>query len=269
MAEYLTENQLKEKEFFLKHPRKGQKIIAVTSGKSGIGKTWFAIALAHALSLCKQKVLLFDADNGIENISTQLGLEFVAGMEKAIDGEMSLNQVVQNYDKGHFDVITRKVDSANLSELPIGRLHILGNDLCSLVENYDKTILDMNAGIEKEVRILSGMADNIIVLCTAEPSSLIEAYAYIRVMYEQYAKNKFMIVINQVDSVLEGERVFGLIKKACDDFLKIELYLLGVIRRDTRVRDAIKNKVSIISRYPTAEASEDVWSIAKKLVNYG
>ena len=78
-----------------------------------------------------------------------------------------------------------------------------------------------------------------------------------------------MIVINQVDSVLEGERVFGLIKKACDDFLKIELYLLGVIRRDTRVRDAIKNKVSIISRYPTAEASEDVWSIAKKLVNYG
>ena len=140
MSESLTEILSKDNDNFLKLPRKGRNIIAVTSGKCGIGKTWFSISLAYALSLCKQKVLLFDADNGIENINTQLGLGINCGLEQAINGENSLNQVIVNYDKGHFDVISRRAESANLSVLPIGRLQILGDDLCALSENYDKVI---------------------------------------------------------------------------------------------------------------------------------
>lgn len=269
MAESLTDNPMPDKGGFLTLPRKGQNIIAIASGKSGTGKTWFSISLSYALNLCKQKVLLFDADNGIENINSQLGLDISSGLEKAINDEKSLNQIIYNYDKGHFDIITRKSESAGLSVLPIGRLQILGSDLCIIAENYDKVILDMSAGIEKEVRIISGMADSILVLCNAESPSLTEAYSYIKIMHEQYAKKQFMIVINQVNSIIEGERAYSLLQRACNDFMQVNLQLLGIIRKDARVRDAIKNKVPVISRYPTAEVSEDVWMIAKKLVEHG
>jgi len=266
MVKILTESSSDYNNNFIQLPRKGDNIVAIASGKNGVGRTWFAIALTHAISLCRKKVLLFDADCGMDNINTQLGLSENDGLESAINGKKCLNQVVENYDKGHFDVISRKYDDERLSNVPVGRLQILGDDLCILADNYDKVVLDISAGIENDVRILSGMAKNIIVLCTPEPSSLVEAYKYIKIMFEQYSKNEFLIVINQVNSLQEGERIYELLQKACDDFLNVSIKLLGSVRRDTRVRDAIRNKVSVISRYPTAEVSEDVWMIAKKLV---
>ena len=124
----------------------------------------------------------------------------------------------------------------------------------------------MGAGVEKPVRILSGLAEKIIVVCTDEPTSLTDAYAFIKIMTMQYPKSEICVVINQANSIREGQRTYDTLLKACTNFLKITPPLLGIIRRDTRVRDSIRNQTPIITRYPTSEAAEDVVSIAKKLI---
>ncbi len=246
--------------------RMGNNMIAVASGKGGVGKTWFSITLAQALSGLKQKTLLFDGDLGLANVDIQLGLMARSDLGNVIAGTQTLNQIVIHSDKGHFDVIAGRSGSAGLASMPIGRLQILGEDLALLASGYDKIILDMGAGVERPVRILSGMAGRIIVLCTDEPTSLTDAYAFIKIMTIQYPGRNIGIVINQANSVREGQRTYETLLKACRSFLKIEPPLLGIVRRDTRVRDSIRNQTPLISRYPTSEAAEDVINIARKLL---
>ena len=246
--------------------KKGKNLIAVASGKGGVGKTWFSITLAHSLSILKQKTLLFDGDLGLANVDIQLGLMAKYDIGSVVSGSLTLNQVVHHYDKGHFDVIAGRSGSAGLASLPVGRLQILGEDLNVLASSYDKVILDMGAGVEKPVRILSGLAEKIIVVCTDEPTSLTDAYAFIKIMTMKYTKCDISIVVNQANSLREGQRTYDTLLKACTNFLKINPPLLGIVRRDTRVRDAIRNQSTIFNRYPTSEAAEDVYAIAKRLV---
>lgn len=96
-----------------------------------------------------------------------------------------------------------------------------------------------------------------------------DAYAFIKIMTMQYPKSDINIVINQANSLREGQRTFDTLLKACNNFLKINPPLLGIVRRDTRVRDSIRNQSSIINRYPTSEAAEDVIAIAKRLIANG
>ena len=108
--------------------------------------------------------------------------------------------------------------------------------------------------------------EKIIVLCTDEPTSLTDAYAFIKIMAMQYPKSDLNVVINQANSIREGQRTYDTLLKACTNFLKINPPLLGIIRRDTRVRDAIRNQTPLINRFPTSEAAEDVIAIARKLI---
>ena len=213
--------------------RRGKNMIAVASGKGGVGKTWFSITLAHALSGYKQKTLLFDGDLGLANVDIQLGLMVKDDLGSVIAGSKTLNQVIHHCDKTRFDIIAGRSGSA---------------------------------GLEKPVRILSSMAEKIIVLCTDEPTSLTDAYAFIKIMAMQYPKSDLNVVINQANSIREGQRTYDTLLKACTNFLKINPPLLGIIRRDTRVRDAIRNQTPLINRFPTSEAAEDVIAIARKLI---
>lgn len=246
--------------------KKGKNMIAVASGKGGVGKTWFSITLAQAFSLYKKKTLLFDGDLGLANVDIQLGLMVENDIGSVVAGEKTLNQVVYSCDKAKIDVIAGRSGSAGLASMPVGRLQILAEDLALLATSYDKIILDMGAGVEKSVRILSGMAEQVIVVCTDEPTSLTDGYAFIKIMTMQYPKTKINIVINQANSLREGQRTYETLLNACKNFLKISPSLLGVIRRDTRVRDSIRNQTPIINRYPTSEATEDVMAIAKRLL---
>ncbi|MCK5296043.1 MAG: MinD/ParA family protein [Alphaproteobacteria bacterium] len=246
--------------------RKGQNMIAVASGKGGVGKTWFSITLSHALAKRKQKTLLFDADLGLANIDIQLGLMAERDLGSVIAGRLTLNQAVIPFDNEGFDIIAGRSGSGSLANIPFSRLQMLRDDLSLLSSAYDRVVLDLGAGVEKSVRHFSKNAGTCIVVCTDEPTSLTDAYAFIKITLMDRPDVDIRIVVNAVNSIREGERTYNTLLKACQGFLKISPPLLGVIRRDTRVRDSIRNQTSILTRHPNSEAAADVEAIAEKLL---
>ena len=121
--------------------RKGQNMIAVASGKGGVGKTWLSICLAHALAKQGQKVLLFDGDLGLANVDIQLGLVAQYDLSSVIVGKVPMTQAISRSDLG-FDVIAGRSGSGSLANIPLSRLQLIFDDLQLLCAQYDKVIID-------------------------------------------------------------------------------------------------------------------------------
>ena len=127
-------------------------------------------------------------------------------------------------------------------------------------------LIDLGAGVERTVQQLAYSADKIIVVVTDEPTSMTDAYAFIKVTQAEKPGIDIQVVANMVNSTREGERTYNTLLKACEGFLKISPPLLGVIRRDDKVADAIRSQTSILTRSPNSEAASDVLIITKKLL---
>lgn len=245
---------------------KGQNILAVASGKGGVGKTFMAITLANALANKERKVLLFDGDLGLANLDIQLGLMPQQDLGSVIAGRLTLNQAVIPFPPAGFDIIAGRSGSGGLANIPTSRLQMLNEDLALLAQAYDHVILDLGAGVERTVRQLTHNVGTCMVVATDEPTSLTDAYAFIKLTHMERPKLDIRIVINAANSTREGERTYNTLLKACEGFLKISPPLLGVVRRDPKVRETIKAQVPLLTRYPNSEAAQDIVAIARKLL---
>ncbi|MCB2101153.1 MAG: MinD/ParA family protein [Rhodobacterales bacterium] len=242
-------------------------MIAIASGKGGVGKTWLAITLAHTFARAGERVLLFDGDLGLANVDIQLGLMPKHDLGAVIAGRLSLAQAASAYTEGGFDIIAGRSGSGRLANIPSSRLRMLGDDLTGLATSYDHIILDLGAGVERTVRQLAHAAGACVVVTTDEPTSLTDAYAFIKVTHMEQPGTDFRIIVNMANSTREGERTYNTLLKACQGFLKISPPLLGVVRRDKRVRDAIRNQTSLLVRSPNTEAASDVETVARGLAS--
>ena len=246
---------------------KGRNIIAVASGKGGVGKTWFSITLAHAFARAGKQTLLFDGDLGLANLDIQLGLTPKQDLGSVVAGRLTLNQAVITHPECGFDIIAGRSGSGGLVNISPSRLRTLSDDLGVIAADYDKVLIDLGAGVERTVRQLTLGAGTVIVVVTDEPTSLTDAYAFIKVTHAESPGMDIRVVANVVNSTREGERTYNTLLKACQGFLKISPLLLGVIRRDAKVPEAIRSQTSILTRYPNSEAASDVESIARKLLD--
>ena len=158
---------------------KGRNIVAVASGKGGVGKTWFAITLTHALARAGRRTLLFDGDLGLANVDIQLALMPKHDLGSVVAGKITLNQAATAYKEGGFEIIAGRSGSGAMANIPLSRLQLLSDDLVVLAGAYDKVVVDLGAGVEKTVRQLATGAGTILVITTDEPTSLTDAYAFI------------------------------------------------------------------------------------------
>jgi len=246
--------------------KKENNLIAVASGKGGVGKTWLSATLAHAIARSGRSVLLFDGDIGLANVDVQLGLTPQHDLNSVLNGRISLKEAVTRYDAGGFDIIAGRSGSASLATLPVAKLEAMADELMALQKNYDMVIIDLGAGIEQHVQYLASLAKRCLVVVTDEPTSLTDAYAFIKV--SQIVKNKpdIAIVINQAATQKEGEGTYHTLNKACVNFLSLSPPLMGVIRRDNKVKDAIRNQKSLLIRAPHSTAATDVAALSVKLM---
>jgi len=244
---------------------KGRNMIAIASGKGGVGKTWFAITLTHALAKAGSRMMLFDGDLGLANVDIQLGLMPKHDLGGVLAGRLTLNQATMNFEEGGFDIIAGRSGSGRLANLPPNRLQLLGEDLALIAAGYDKVILDLGAGVERTVRQLTRNVATCIVVTTDEPTSLTDAYAFVKVTHMEQPDIDIRIVVNMANSQREGERTYKTLNKACEGFLKMSPPLLGVIRRDAKVREAIRSQTSILTRFPNSGATADIEAVVAKL----
>ena len=245
---------------------KPNNMIAIASGKGGVGKTWFAITLAHALARAGRRTLLFDADLGLANVDIQLGLMPTQDLGGVVSGRLALGEALMTFAAGGFDIVAGRSGCGRLANVPFSRLQNLGEDLCGLAEGYDHVILDLGAGIERTVRHLTMLAGTCVVVTTDEPTALTDAYAFIKVTHLDRPKADIQVVVNMAASTRDGERTHGALFKACQGFLKISPPLLGLVRRDSKVRDAIRNQTPILTRHPQSDAANDVEAVAARLI---
>ena len=245
--------------------RRGHNIVAVASGKGGVGKTWFSITLAHALSRMGRKVLLFDGDLGLANVDVQLGLMPRRDLNDVIRGRLGMDKVTQRYEDGGFDIVAGRSGQASLSALPSQRLTLLRDQLLETAEKYDVVIIDLGAGVDRTVRMLSASATRTLLVATDEPTSLTDAYAFIKLGNAAGMSKNIGIVVNQATSAAEGERTYKTLLKACENFLRLSPPMIGMIRHDPRVKETIRNQTPLLTRSPNTEAAEDVEKIARMI----
>jgi flagellar biosynthesis protein FlhG len=233
-------------------------LYAVASGKGGVGKTWFAITLCHALAVRQQKVLLFDGDLGLANIDIQLGLTPQHDLSAVMAGSITLAGAITRYTEGRFDILAGRSGSGNLATLPTQKLNELRSGLIELTKNYDYAVIDLGAGVDRATRHMAGPAAIIFMIVNDEPTSLTDAYAFIKLTRQTNPQADLRIVVNLASTMAEGTRTYETIRKACESFLSYTPKLAGIIRRDNKVREAIRAQTSLLVRSPEADAVADI-----------
>lgn len=249
----------------MNEPRKNN-IIAVASGKGGVGKTWLSVTLTHLIARSGRSVLLFDGDIGLANVDIQLGLTPQRDLSSMLAGRHTLAEAVTRYDEGGFDIIAGRSGSASLAAMPHEKLQGMAEELKAMQHNYDFVIIDLGAGIEQHVQFLASLAGRCIVVVTDEPTSLTDAYAFIKVVSAHKPAPEMMIAINQAATQKEGEASYSALNKACINFLSMSPPLLGVIRRDNKVKDSIRSQKSLLIKAPHSTAATDAAAISIKLM---
>lgn len=240
-------------------------LIAIASGKGGVGKTWFAITLAHALARAGRKVLLFDGDLGLANIDIQLGLMPKHDLGQAIAGKARMSQCVERFPEGNFDVLAGRSGSGSLATLPPPRIERVGRELTALAGSYQHVLIDLGAGVDKTVQMLAAQASRVMLLVNDEPTSLTDGYAFIKLGWASHPGMDIQVVVNTAESANRGRKTYDTLAKSCQGFLKRTPGLAGIVRRDPRVREAIRAQQPLITRSPTSEAATDVEAIARTL----
>lgn len=243
-----------------------KNIIAVASGKGGVGKTWFAITLSHIFARSGRRVLLFDGDIGLANVDVQLGLTPQKDLSSVFTGQSKISDAITHYETGNFDILAGRSGSTSLSILPMERLRNVGEALHRIAGNYDYVIVDLGAGIEQNVQYLASIAAKCIVVINDEPTSLTDAYAFIKLCVTKPSMPEVHVVVNAAGSHKEGEKTYASLNRACTNFLSISPPLLGIIRKDNKVKEAIRSQQSLITTAPHTTAATDLAAISIKLM---
>lgn len=242
-----------------------QNVSIIISGAEHIGTSWCALNLAYALNLKKKKVLLVDGNGNFSNVGSFLNLHSPHYLEEYTRGKKTLNQLINAYKNKDFNILTATPGSTYLSTPPLGRIHIFASDLHILTKDYDHTIIDIGTEINQKNLSLCQIADNIVILCSEKSSDLIKTFEVIKFISTAGLNANFNLIINRVNSFDDGYKIYKELCKALERSGLTAPNLLGIVRIDTRIRDAVRNKELLLTRYPSSEAAIDICNIAKKL----
>lgn len=242
------------------------RLVSVASGKGGVGKTFLSISLAQALAQAGKRVLLFDGDLGLANIDIQLGLVPRHDLAGRFDQPGSILAAIQPCPSCGFDWLPGRSGAANLALLTEPSLDRLINAMRDALFQYDFLLADLAAGIEPPARRLAAIADTLLLVATDDPTSLTDAYAVLKLHAGDGGGADRAVVMNQVQTSAEGRRSFATLAKATENFLGFSPRLAGIVRRDPRVRDAIRHQTPLLTRAPQSHAAADILALANALV---
>jgi flagellar biosynthesis protein FlhG len=240
------------------------KLIAIASGKGGVGKTWLSITLAHALAQAGATPLLFDGDLGLANVDVQLGLPVGRDIGPLLRGETGIEACTTLVPAG-FTVLAGRSGSGAFATLPDATIDRLAAQLAA-AQGFTHVLFDLGAGLDRTVRRMAATADTMLVLSTDEPTALTDAYAALKLAAHDKPAGDRRIVVNMATSRSAGEKTYATLAQAAQKFLGARPPLAAIIRRDPRVPEAIRRQTPLLTRHPQSEAAADVEGLARALL---
>jgi flagellar biosynthesis protein FlhG len=242
----------------------GPKIIAVTSGKGGVGKTNVVANLAISLSELGKKVVVLDADFGLANIDVLLGLTPRYHLGHVLFGNKTLSEVMVQGPKG-IRIIPASSGLQRMSELTTAQRNHLVKSFADLDSDTDYFIIDTAAGISHNVIHFLLSAHEVIVVSAPEPTAIVDAYAVIKIILTEDHQKQIHVLINSVEHAEDAHEVFCQINSVVKRFLNREIDYLGHIERDPHVTQAVRSQMVVTHRFPNAPSSRCFRELARRI----
>ncbi len=241
------------------------RVIAVTSGKGGVGKTNFSTNLALTLAYRKRRVTVVDADLGLANLHVILGITPHFTLEHVLRGERTLEEALYTGPLG-IRILGGASGIADMANLDSSRRDILISALQNLDRSTDILLLDTGAGVSDSVLSFLSAAQEVLVVTTPEPTALTDAYATIKTVVRQNPDAIFRLVVNMSRSQSEGDAVANRLKNIADRFLQKKIEYLGQIPYDVAVPKAVRAQQPFVLSDPRCLAAQAIRSIADTLI---
>ncbi|MFH0810809.1 MAG: MinD/ParA family protein [Pseudomonadota bacterium] len=242
------------------------RVISVTSGKGGVGKTNIVANLAVALSKRGQRVLVLDADLGLANLDILLGLSSRYNVGHVLRGEKKLAEVIIDGPAG-IRILPASSGVQELTLLGEEQKLVLLNELDAIEPDCDILLIDTGAGISPNVTYFNLAALERIVVVTPEPTSITDAYALIKVMATMHATRSFKLLINQVRGERDAQEVIAKLVRVVDRFIgEVSLEAVGWVPSDSCVPRAVKKQRAIVELFPECPASRGMCRVADTIL---
>lgn len=246
------------------HKKAATKIITVTSGKGGVGKSNFVVNLAISLQNKGKKVLIFDADLGMGNDDVLMGLYPKNNIFDIIFTGLEIKDIIVEGTNG-VSLIPAGSALNKAQELEESEKKIFLEKLETL-DQYDYILMDTGAGVNKDVLSFIAASEELIIVTTPEPTSLTDGYSLIKATDHYKLQTKAKIIVNKAFTKEEGEETYNKFNRAVSKFLKIDVEYLGCILEDKKLVQSVRQQKPFIVLYPNCDAAKDIENIAMKLI---
>jgi flagellar biosynthesis protein FlhG len=249
-------------------PLKPVQVVAVSSGKGGVGKTSVSVNLSMAMAMSGKKVVLLDGDLGLANVDVMLGLQPSYNMANVLAGECTLDETLIETAHG-LCVVPASSGKRHMAELsPLQHAGIV-QAFSELRRPLDVLVVDTAAGIADSVITLSQASQQLIVVVTQDPSSITDAYALIKVLNKGHGVNRVQILANMVANEAEAHEIFQSLRRVAERFLDVTLSYIGSVPHDEWLRRAVRRQRAVVDVYPNCPSSAAFQTLAKKVLGWG
>lgn len=238
------------------------RVLAITGGKGGVGKTSISVNMALAMADMGNEVTLLDADLGLANIAVLLGLHPLRDLSHVVLGECGLKDIILKGPNG-INIIPAASGVKMMSQLTPGQHTLLVHAFDELADITDTLVIDTSAGLSDSVTSFCSASQEVIVVICNEPASLTDAYALIKILYQEHDVGKFRILVNMVDSHQEGRDLFLRLVRVTEMYLDVVLDFMGVIPRDKYAFKAVQQQRPLLLAYPSSPAAIALKELAK------
>jgi flagellar biosynthesis protein FlhG len=240
------------------------RVISVTSGKGGVGKTTTVVNLALCLARSGKNVLILDADVGLANVDVMLGLSPKYTLHDLFEGRKTLAEIMLTGPEG-VGIIPAASGVEEICNLDTTRRLVLMQAIEEIADQFDYLLIDTPAGIGPDVLYFNSASSEIVVVVNEEPTSLTDAYALIKVLSQNYDEKSFSVLVNEARDGRAAETTFNRLNRAIERFLHVELRNLGFIPSDTSAVDAVRSQKAVVELYPSSPAALGFAALARKL----
>jgi flagellar biosynthesis protein FlhG len=241
------------------------RVVAMTSGKGGVGKTHIACNLAVLAARGGQRVLVLDADLGLANADIVLGVAPHHHLGHLLDGSVPLDDILAEGPAG-VRILAASSGVQELTRLDDAQKMRLVTALDVIEDRFDLVIVDCGAGIGDNVLFFAGAAQEALLVISPEPTSLTDAYATVKVLSQQAGVERFAVIVNQAPTEAHGREVFGKLTSVTDRFLTARVSFLGHVPRDENLQRALMAQRPVVELFPRSPCSRALQDIAKDLL---